>query len=436
MKKILFLLLLCAFPGISVAQETDARVVKADSGTVYFDITLSSGAVQQGSAFTIFEEGEELVSPVTGAGLGRVRVTVATGTVTEVRPKYAVGRVEFAKSGPKPGQAVAWRAAAAPPRQEGKTPLWKSGSVPGRITGIALGDINGDGRNELAAAAEKVTLYDLKENQLKTAGEWEPPDSRRILSIDAADLKGAGKAQIFVSAFSEFSNIAETYVLEFRNGKFEKTETFGRLVRNVPAQDGKARLYSQELFDSQSLDRSGIREISYSGGRFSPGPGVPEKPRPDWIYGFNLADFNADGKEDLVYITESNKLRVQFEKRADYWESSDEFGRTPNRFRWKDKSLRVYPRVPVIKNRNGDLLVYAIVNIPKQGLLSESFGLYKAGELRCYKWSGSELKEEWKSREEGYETDIQYGKLGDMPPGLIVSEVTAGDRSLLSLFEP
>lgn len=457
MQKILFVLLYVPVMSVHVSalqgpsmQGPDAYVIRVDSDTVYFDTTSSSapasseaGVVSAGDSFVIFEYGDELISPITGSHLGRIKITVAAGTITEIEPKYAVGRIDLKKSEPKPGQRVRFQEGLKPnlaPEQSGeKLPVWQSSPIAETVLGITLGDINGDGINELITlSSRKITAYTLqKRGVLKTKGAWEVPRTRRFLSVEAADLKNTGADQIYVCAFSDFSNRIETYVLEWKDGKFVKKETLKWLVANIAGPGTAALMYSQQLFNNRHLNRSGIRRLLYRDGKFTTHSKRLKKPRLDWIYGFSMADINGDGEEDVIYITGSDRLRIQFKKRKDYWESADDFGKTPNRLEWMGEKLRIYPRLPVIKDAGGQTLIYGIVNIPKSGLLAESFGRYKSGELHCFRWSSMAATPQlaWKAPVDGYISGIQYGKFAGLPNGLIISTVGTANHSILMLFE-
>ncbi|MFH1619473.1 MAG: VCBS repeat-containing protein [bacterium] len=421
------------------ALEADAVVVKVDSDTVYFDITGSSKPVSPGSFFTIFSESGDLFNPLTGTNLGKMIVTVATGSITLLEPRYAVGTVTFKKSEPKPGHKVSWTQAPPKPAKpgEGKTPFWRSAPLEDTVIGLAAGDVDGDGEGEISViSANKLTVYSLNGGVLKAGASWEAPAGQRLLSVEAADLKKTGMAQIFVSQFSDFSKRAETAVLELKDGKLKKTAALNWLVRGFEAADG-LRLYAQELFESSSLDRSAIRRLIYREGKFTGDSEPLKKPRPDWLYGFSLFDMNSDSIEDLVYVSDAGRIRVQFKKRSDHWETeSNDFGKTPVRFTWIKKILKVYPGIPVFGGA-GQPEVCGVVNIPRSGILADSFGLYKSGELRCFAWSGTALKEIWKAPvEDGFITDIRHARLKGLPEGLLISAAGISGRSFLMLFEP
>ena len=67
----------------------DGRVIKVDGARAYINLGSSSG-VKVGDKFTIFNIGEELVDPVTGAKLGAEEKQTGTGTVTAVQEKFAI----------------------------------------------------------------------------------------------------------------------------------------------------------------------------------------------------------------------------------------------------------------------------------------------------------------------------------------------------------
>jgi curli biogenesis system outer membrane secretion channel CsgG len=70
----------------------DARVIKTDGNRAYINMGSSSG-VKVGDKFAIFNVGEELVDPVTGAKLGAEEKQTGTGIVTDVQEKFAIMNV-------------------------------------------------------------------------------------------------------------------------------------------------------------------------------------------------------------------------------------------------------------------------------------------------------------------------------------------------------
>ncbi|MBI4422757.1 MAG: hypothetical protein HY554_03465, partial [Elusimicrobia bacterium] len=105
MPKTMLAALACLAAAALPAAAADGYVVKAESGSVYLDLGAGSGA-EAGRPFTVFTEGEELVHPVSGKGLGRIEKRVAAGTIREVAPAYSVGTLLDGAAPVAPGQRV------------------------------------------------------------------------------------------------------------------------------------------------------------------------------------------------------------------------------------------------------------------------------------------------------------------------------------------
>jgi Curli production assembly/transport component CsgG/Flagellar assembly protein T, C-terminal domain len=67
----------------------DMRVIKVDGDRAYINVGATSG-ITVGDQFRVFERGEELVDPATGAKLGAEEKQTGTGVVTEVNEKFSI----------------------------------------------------------------------------------------------------------------------------------------------------------------------------------------------------------------------------------------------------------------------------------------------------------------------------------------------------------
>jgi curli biogenesis system outer membrane secretion channel CsgG len=70
----------------------DARVIKVDGQSCYINIGAQAG-IKVGDAFEIFEPGEALIDPATGANLGAPEKHTGSGVVTEVQDKYSIIKI-------------------------------------------------------------------------------------------------------------------------------------------------------------------------------------------------------------------------------------------------------------------------------------------------------------------------------------------------------
>jgi curli biogenesis system outer membrane secretion channel CsgG len=70
----------------------DARVIRVDGDRAYINIGTTTG-IKVGDAFEIFEPGEPLIDPATGANLGSAEKHTGSGVVVEVQDKFSIIKV-------------------------------------------------------------------------------------------------------------------------------------------------------------------------------------------------------------------------------------------------------------------------------------------------------------------------------------------------------
>jgi curli biogenesis system outer membrane secretion channel CsgG len=70
----------------------DARVIKVDGEMVYLNVGRQAG-IKVGDSFQIYEPGEALIDPATGANLGSSEKHTGSCTVTEVQDKFSIAKV-------------------------------------------------------------------------------------------------------------------------------------------------------------------------------------------------------------------------------------------------------------------------------------------------------------------------------------------------------
>lgn len=434
----------------SYAQTTPAGplgyVVRVDSGSVYLDFSEKTGA-SVGRPFHIYTEGTEVKHPVTGQSLGRAETTVARGTLKEVLPMMSIGAVSSSTGEIKQGMRARLGEKPAPPAppvqtvssKPGDVPLraphWKSPVFDFQATGMTVADFKGDGTLQVALAdTKKVRLYPYPPADDKPLAEFAHPGiAPRIVSLESADLNGNGKAELFVSLYNETFTRFETLVLELDGGRWKQLADLPWLVRAHQDGSGRRTLACQQLVEDATFPFSGIYPVVFKDGKYSQGKDPIKHKRVDWIYGFTKADLDGHAPA-LLYLTTTDKLRVQFEK--NYWKTTDSFGQTPTRVRWQGKLLEFHPPMPVGYDDQKRAAVYLAKNISMLGSLSEPFGLFNSAEIHRKSWNGVSLVSDWKSELGGYSTALALAT----PPGkaeeLAVVVVGTSGKSMIWTYEP
>jgi hypothetical protein len=394
-------------------------VVKVESSTVYLEFGEPQG-VRPGMKFTLYTEGAELKHPVTGESLGRVETAAAEGTVVEAHEKYSVGTLST-PPGPLPASGLKFKlqlAAAAPPPAPpaaqaptaapaaGHPPLRKSPYFDFEAVDLAFGDVDGDGRLDVVLAGKNtVDAFTAEDFKPICRFKDEAPGTQSF-SLEAEDLNGDGRAEVFLTLHNSFFGRVETYVLSCSSGAFQKTKTLPWMVRRF--QDGSASptataLAAQQLNDDATFPFGSLYRLRFEGGQYAISKEKLSLPRVEWIYGFGIA--REEDHSFPFFLTLNNRIRLQFDKKK-HWSSPDAYGQTSNRLRWRERLLQFNPRA-LVKTSGATLSgIYALRNVPRFGVLSDAFGSFNSAELHFLSWSGMSLSQEWKTELPGYTSGL------------------------------
>ncbi|MBI5625447.1 MAG: VCBS repeat-containing protein [Elusimicrobia bacterium] len=449
---------------------TPGYVVRSEEGRVFVDFGRTSG-IKAGDAITVYKEGDELRHPVTKALLGRLETTLAEGVIAEVHDKYSVANLTQKAPAPIPSAArvrvktvsiepVQPAAAAAAPvvpvppspavapaaREEAaddeeEAPLkarsrkskWRSSAFDYKAAAMAVADFDGDGVQDLVLADDReVHLYPYPPASTKSKSDFRMPGiTPQIMSLEAADLNGNGKAELFVTIFNAGFPRMETTVLELQaGGHWVEVAGLPYIVRSYQGAKGEKFLAVQQLLDNKTFPFSSIMSLEYRDGKYAAGKAAVRFKRVDWIYDFTSVEFADEQGPAPLYHMSTDRLRLDLKKGS--WKSSEAFSQTPNRITWAERILQCRPPVFVRYDDQGTPSLYAVRNIAKFGGLAHTFGLYSRAEIHRKLWNGMAFETAWKADVEGF-SPAQV-----MTPGgeLVVTVVATTGKSAVYGYEP
>ncbi len=82
--------------------------------------------------------------------------------------------------------------------------FWMSQTIPTEFKGMDIGDVNGDGLNEVVAIDKNnVYIYQKKGNELKLLEKIAGKSYDNYIAVDVADINKDGKKQIFVTSLND-----------------------------------------------------------------------------------------------------------------------------------------------------------------------------------------------------------------------------------------
>ncbi|MEK7389265.1 MAG: VCBS repeat-containing protein [Elusimicrobiota bacterium] len=443
-------LTLCALSALSasaqitpVAPPKAGYVVRVDSNTVWLDFTAADGSSLQ-RPFTILKEGPELKHPVTGADLGRVEIKIGEGVVTGVSDKHSVGVLTSKTEEIKPGAKARWVGAPpevpAPPAARAadgglRSPKTRGANLPYAVAAMTTGDFDGIGKPQLVLSDEKsFKLYAYPAAADKPLVEGQiAGTAARIVSLEAADLDGNGRSELFVTIYNEPFRRLETFVYTIESGKWIKAAELPYMVRAHQDSKGERVIASQQIQDDKSFPFGAIYPLAYIDGRYEQRHPAITARRVDWLYAFTYAQLDS-GESALLYLTSVNSLRAQFSK--GHWRSPESFGQSPVRVRWHDRMLEFNPPMVASYSDARFQTLYVVRNLAMLGGLANPFGLFNGGELHALNWTGVAFELKWKADLGG---SSQGFALVEPEPGrkeLVVAVTGSTGKSAVWTFEP
>lgn len=290
-------------------------------------------------------------------------------------------------------------------------PSWESRTFFGRIMDVAVGDVTGDGKPEMAVLLlDELFIYrwDGKGfHQLIYSLKAKSP-ANLFYSLDVADINGDGIEEIFVTSLA--SQFVNSFVLEFKDNNFVKTWSGVDKYFRVLDLGGDKRMLAGQ---SSGVDRpfwGPIRQIVWRGGRYVEGRilSLPQKAN---LYNFALPAlgraeqttpvvFSEDGE---IYVYGDSVTRIS-DKKLTYGghERYIEYDQVKTDVQGEQKPARIihHGRLPLRDvDRNGALEIVTVKNdFSLTDALLPAFQRFDEGAVVGLEWSGSRFEERWEAK--------------------------------------
>jgi hypothetical protein len=278
------------------------------------------------------------------------------------------------------------------------------------MVGMAVADFLGTGGKQAAVAnGQKIWLYAIEGRNFRKLWESEEHAGYNILALDAADLNGNSRPELFVTNYSVERRIP-SFVLEWEGNEFKQVwqgyDQFFRAVQVEPS--GKLEVYGQGAGE-KSLFYGPVRRIRWDGKSYVPTGSPLDLPPRASLYGFLLADVDGDGSREYVILDQNDYLRVYDLQGRQKYRANDRFGgsevaidflppHTPTRNQ-EPETISLQGRLFVQEAPDGrrELVVYA--SVPSTGYLMPRSRFYDRGKIYGLRWNGLSLQQAWETIE-------------------------------------
>ena len=276
---------------------------------------------------------------------------------------------------------------------------------------FATADLDGDGRTEYVFSdGERLHIYRLESAAWKEVWVQSPDGAGGVkqLYLDAADVNGNGKAEIFVT-FMVKGKVSSA-VFEEQSGTYRRIAEMQGLVR-VLLYPGKGPVLIGQEFDEKRFYGRTTKQYSWSGGAYAPVADF-SLPKDVNLYGFVMADFG-EAHPLVVALNERNRLRV-YSRETLIWESEERYGGT--------ETPAVEPTADIydVEQKVSIKCRFFAVDIDGDGkeeiitpknLAATSFFTAKESEIRGMEWTGARLEQTVRIKEApGSVLDLQMAR--------------------------
>jgi len=284
---------------------------------------------------------------------------------------------------------------------------WKSRSFSKSIVSMDLGDVDQDGKIEtVLATPDQILVYRFENERFLEKARIEMPRFRFVVGVDVGDINGNGVEEIFVSALNGQRNGLQSMVYEYANGSYtpivESSPWYFRVVRK--RHFGKQLYGQQQILDKTQFD-SPIYRMAWEGGDYvSQHQVLPAKKAN--VLGFSMGRPVEAGDEMAVAYSRQDLLQILEPGGVEVWTGAELFGGStlylllPVDDPGMVEKKGFFPMRIRVRDLNGDGTEEIIVaqNHELSNRRLEARRIYNETQLHCLSWDGLGLASVWKTR--------------------------------------
>ncbi len=331
--------------------------------------------------------------------------------------------------------------------------------------GMSIGDVNNDGVNEIVAIDKNnVYIYQKTEKELKLIEKIKGNAYDNYLAVDVANINGDSVPQIIVTSVNDA--LLDSFVLEFKNGKFVKIASDIRWFLRVIDASGTPMLLGQEYGTDKPFNTP-IYEMVWRDGKYVSDQKM-KIPLGLSIYGLTIDNLGIGGSDkifalddlDYLYITEkTNKplgrlTSIGFSSDELIWKSDDAYGGSNNYIEnienkvepsTSDKERNAYLNLRLLTfdaKKGGKKQLIIVKNLSSVGRIFKHYKGFSSSEIYDLEWDGMGMAENWRTKKiNGYVADYCIKDLGnDGKPELVLALVqsvgaTLSERSVIVVYK-
>jgi TolB-like protein len=308
--------------------------------------------------------------------------------------------------------------------------FWMSQKFPVEFRGMDIGDVTGDGLNKVVIIdTHNVMIYQKKDKDFILVQKIPGKSSQNFLAVDVADINGNGVKEIIVTSMTR--NIVDSFVLEYRDGKFvEIASKLPWYMRVIDTPSGTILLGQTKGMDKPFSNP--IHQIIWEEGKYKEGKKM-KIPVGLSVYGLTIDNLGTGGGEKIIALDDYDYLSI-YEPTDKPLMSLKRLGGSPERIYKSDdnyggsntvivnddlspddenRTTFINSRILTLDTgKDGKKEIIIVKNLSSIGRVLKNVKLFTSSEVYNLEWDGLGLVENWRTRKiSGYVADYQLKDL-------------------------
>ena len=324
--------------------------------------------------------------------------------------------------------------------------FWRSASFKHVINGIALGDVDGDGKIEtVVATPHSVIIYRSEGGRFyKALEEFKEGGTRINIGVDVADINENGYDEIFVTCLNGPRTSLSSYVLEYSGKRLSKIIDNSRWYYRVADIPKRGKILLGQRHKKTNPFSGKIYDMIWQNSEYVPEIDIKTAGETN-LLGFTIGDILHDQQDTGVGFRKNDHIQVIDSSGKMIWRSGERYGGS-TLFSIGDREDRggavinpqYYPMRLLAADTDGDdeTEVIAVKNYEMARSKLEKFRLFTNAHIESLSWDGLGLTTKWKTRKiSGFIRDYAVGDFDNDGRMELVSAVIQNEGRVL-LIDP
>jgi len=280
--------------------------------------------------------------------------------------------------------------------------LFLSIGVNPRPLAMAIADFDGDKGDEVILIAEKeVLIFGFQDDQPRLLTRLKSPLYGRLLMVSAGDIDGDGRAEVALTALSGSLPRSELYKVD--GNQLRRLARLGNHHLRIIASPQGPILAAQEGTITSLFNGPFIR-LELKGSKLVPVGGITGSSQIEFPT-LALGDVTADGQVESLGLSQTEKLTVVSPSGTVLYRSGDTFGGTNNVVILPDRNPKnediTYslnaPLMVIDLDGDGRSEVLAVHNTDTARRVSVNLSHYRKGSVFGLSWTGTTMATTWRT---------------------------------------